>query len=162
MTLADRFRDKVALIPEHGCWEWTGVVGDNGYGRIRGYSVSWLTAHRLSWMLYRGPIPPGLCVLHRCDNRTCVNPQHLFLGTRTDNAADRDRKGRLKDKVCLRLDRTRAEQIRARPHDRAVELAKEFGVTRYTIYKIRQGLIWKPAPEKELHHADRRRIADHP
>ena len=100
MVSFEKFADRVEKIPFHACWEWTGSLTDNGYGRVysyrrrgRGPEVS-VVAHRLSWEFYRGAIPEGSCVLHHCDNKTCVNPDHLFLGTRTDNALDRDKKGR--------------------------------------------------------------------
>ena len=78
------------------CWDWAGRTGEFGYGEVcisqpKKYRVR---AHRLSWEIHRGPIPHGLCVLHKCDRPVCVNPDHLFLGTRTDNNADRQRKGR--------------------------------------------------------------------
>jgi hypothetical protein len=74
------------------CWEWTGAHNYQGYGR---FGVDGINnhAHRVSFML-RGAIPSGLCVLHRCDNPPCVRPDHLWLGTRADNIADMDAKGR--------------------------------------------------------------------
>lgn len=78
---------------EHGCVEWTGGRDQLGYGRIsiRGTTVR---AHRLSWELKNGPIPAGMIVCHKCDNPPCINPDHLFIGTHRDNAADRFAKGR--------------------------------------------------------------------
>lgn len=72
-----------------GCWVWSGRTNRQHYG-----TLGERLAHRISYEFYVGPIPEGLCVLHRCDNPPCVNPKHLFLGTRADNAEDRDRKGR--------------------------------------------------------------------
>ena len=78
----------------HGCWEWTGPIYNGGYGRAYAGQRKSIGAHRLAWELSRGRIPKGLCVLHHCDNRPCVRPDHLFLGTRGDNARDMAAKGR--------------------------------------------------------------------
>lgn len=75
------------------CWLWTGARAPNGYGHILARGVI-VAVHRLSWEVHAGPIPDGLCVLHRCDIRHCVRPDHLFLGTHRDNSADMIRKGR--------------------------------------------------------------------
>ena len=76
------------------CWLWTGCkTAANGYGRIR-IDGSKVSAHRYSWELHNGPIPAGMLVLHRCDVRACVRPDHLFLGTHSDNAKDCVAKGR--------------------------------------------------------------------
>jgi hypothetical protein len=91
-TLPARFWKKVKKTDS--CWLWTAVLAGFGYGRI--YSKgSMRLAHRVSWELHNGAIPPGMCVLHHCDNPACVNPEHLFLGTYKDNDDDAIAKGRV-------------------------------------------------------------------
>jgi hypothetical protein len=85
------FQDKIK-ITESGCWEWTKGKVSYGYG-VAWYKGQGCRAHRLSYQLYFGEIPDGLCICHKCDNPTCINPEHLFLGTNKDNIRDRDAKG---------------------------------------------------------------------
>jgi hypothetical protein len=91
----DRFMSKIEFIPEHSCWEWLGAKSQSGKGygilRIGGKNTG---AHRISYQIFKGPIPKDLFVLHTCDNRGCVNPMHLFLGSLSDNVQDMYRKGR--------------------------------------------------------------------
>lgn len=79
---------------ETECWIWTGSRLTEGYGNLKGEAGIALRSHRASWELTFGKIESGLKVLHKCDNPSCVRPDHLFLGTDADNANDRDRKGR--------------------------------------------------------------------
>jgi hypothetical protein len=100
----DRFWSKVnkdgPIHPLLGtaCWVWTRARTGFGYGKIgRGLRERrTIDAHRLSWEIHHGPVPPGLHVLHKCDNPPCVRPEHLFTGTRSDNMSDAESKGRLK------------------------------------------------------------------
>jgi hypothetical protein len=75
------------------CWLWTASYGNHGYGNFR-YNGTIKTAHRVIWMETFGEIPDCMCVCHHCDTPLCVRPDHLFLGTRSDNSLDRDRKKR--------------------------------------------------------------------
>ena len=77
-----------------GCWEWTGPLGTRGDGKMWNHEGSIIMAHRFSWILHNGAIPPGTGVLHKCDNPPCVNPDHLYVGTHQDNANDKVARGR--------------------------------------------------------------------
>ncbi len=85
--------EKFVIRNEQGCWGWSGCKPANpGYGQFR-HGMNLERAHRASWKIHFGEIPKGMYVLHTCDNRTCSNPEHLFLGTQTDNMRDMIQKG---------------------------------------------------------------------
>jgi hypothetical protein len=93
----DRFIGRLIRADDPGeCWEWDGAKR-NGYGKLivqHAYVRKHISAHRLAWELFIGPIPTGFDVLHHCDNPACCNPAHLFVGTHADNMRDREAKGR--------------------------------------------------------------------
>lgn len=94
-----RISEGVNVDDKSGCWNWKGNINNSGYGSVsvskgsRDKKVTMRT-HRMSWIAFNGDIPAGMHVLHKCDNRTCVNPEHLFLGTHRDNMQDMMQKGR--------------------------------------------------------------------
>jgi hypothetical protein len=116
-----------------------------------GYGLSWaggkaVSAHRVSWMAFRGPIPDGMCVLHTCDIRLCVNPDHLFLGTQSENMRDMRKKGRALDNrgekhARAKLSNEAVIEIRNTPKTlgSGVSLAMRYGVTDGHISDIRRG-----------------------
>jgi hypothetical protein len=87
----ERFMSHVSI--GFNCWEWIGSKYNNGYGTVRSNKIQ-MPAHRRAWILFKGHIPKGFHVLHSCDNKSCVRPEHLWLGTRSDNMKDCVKKGR--------------------------------------------------------------------
>lgn len=126
------------------CWEWTGRVDRDGYGEF--YPVQ---AHRFSWQLHNGSIPDGMCVLHRCDNPPCTNPDHLFLGTVTDNNNDRIAKGRSlrgNNHGMAKLADRQIREIRRRYREGGItqqRLGDEYGVDQTNISLIIRRHSWK-------------------
>ena len=93
-TLEDRFNSKWSPEPFSGCWIWTASVNKQGYGYFK-FKGKMHKAHRVSWFIRSGVFPSeSICVLHKCDTPGCVNPEHLFLGTYSDNQVDALSKGR--------------------------------------------------------------------
>jgi hypothetical protein len=152
-SLWDRFHDKALPEPNSGCWLWIGAVKEFGYGVIglgrREQGTA--KAHRVAYELYCGPIPAGQNVLHRCDNPSCVNPEHLFLGSLSDNMKDCVSKGR---NFCPDNRGSRAAWAKLTESDvadirkRAVPgrtYAKRYGVSKSAVFAIWSGTTWSSA-----------------
>lgn len=143
------FWDKVS-IPEsrEGCWVWTGTKSENHYGWFQGAG-----AHRASWEIANGGIPFGRFVCHKCDNKLCVNPAHLFLGTPKDNTQDMMRKGRQNNNPLLgeraanaKLSSDQVKEIRNLYGNGGIyqkTIAVMFGITQGYVTKIVSGDAWR-------------------
>jgi hypothetical protein len=140
-------RDKTARlfqkhfrVEDNGCWVWIGEIDNDGYGKMR-VNYKKQKAHRVSYALFVGEIPDGHDVLHRCDNRPCVNPDHLFTGTHLENMIDAARKGRKSRYLTME----QAIEVR-RLLDMGVNmaaLARRLGVPSRVISGIKNGTAWR-------------------
>jgi hypothetical protein len=113
-TTTDKFLERVRLSvvdDPDSCWLWQGPDDGCGYGKIYIGNYKYMRAHRYAYELFNQPLLDGLCVLHKCDNRKCVNPKHLFVGTRGDNNTDRHKKGRDGSHVGVLNGRSKLEDI---------------------------------------------------
>lgn len=148
-ALGEALFERYIPVPESGCWLYDGRLTDHGYGIApRGVSGRSEGAHRAFYRRFKGEIPPGMCVCHKCDTPPCVNPDHLFLGTNEDNAADRSAKGRARGEWNGRTLITEREAMRAlwAVNVPAGVMARELGVARSTIASIRNGSTWTHLP----------------
>jgi hypothetical protein len=145
--LRRRFESKFIPEPFSGCWLWITGLFSTGYGQFYYIGEKNSHAHRVAWTLYRGEIPKGLQVLHLCDTRCCVNPDHLFLGTHTENMRDMVAKGR---SLNQQGERNHGSKLRAnevieirKSKEKNVTLSKQFGVHQSLISKIKSRKCWK-------------------
>lgn len=146
-SLRESFMEKWQPEPNTGCWLWTGWSAcADGYGSISrriGNKDKILRAHRVSYELFKGPVPAGLFVLHQCDTPACVNPAHLFLGTSQDNASDKVRRGRAErwrnhKHPSLKLSNEQVKELRRLSKTmRTCELAKHFGIAESTASQLK-------------------------
>ncbi|RUR38499.1 HNH endonuclease [Vreelandella populi] len=150
----ERFHEKYIVDEESGCWLWQAAKRSTGYGamKVGGLKES---AHRISYTVFKGPIPEGLWVLHKCDNPQCVNPNHLFAGTPLANSQDMHAKGRQryvgqkgKDNPRSVLTENQVKEviklIAKGMTNRAI--ANRFGVSHGAISLIRLGKCWPDIP----------------
>ena len=141
------------------CWNWTGRLNQYGYG-LTGIKGGSTLAHRSLWELLRESIPDGMCLLHSCDNRKCVNPAHLHVGTQAENMAEASarkrfpsRKGELNIRAKLTLDQV--NEIRADRSMSNVSLGKKYGVSDVQIGNIKRGMSWETDGEVLTTYKDR-------
>jgi hypothetical protein len=140
----DRFEAK--FVKTASCWEWTAALGNKGYGHFW-FQGRPRPASQVSHLLYVGPIPEGMFVLHRCDNRKCVNPRHLFLGSNRENMDDMVRKGRQAKGEALgtaKLSAAQARSIRSDQRSQRV-IGREYGISHTVVGQIKAGQIWRHA-----------------
>lgn len=146
-SLKEEFESRIMPEPNTGCWLWIGKIDKDGYGGMS-YNLVYDRAHRWSYQIYTGPILDDLYILHHCDTRSCVNPDHLYQGTPKNNSNDRVRRNRgaigeahggskldsLQIKVIRSLQSSGIEQK---------EIAKYFNVTPALINLIIKNKLWK-------------------
>lgn len=140
-TLIERFEEKIYYSLD-GCWYWLGSISNTGYGRILVDGIN-KQANRVSYMIYKGD-PADLFVCHTCDNRNCVNPDHLWLGTNTDNMRDMSKKGRHRSPEVhpnAKLSDLAVADILT-SNERNIDLARTYGMSRSQICKIKLGQSW--------------------
>ena len=142
----ERFEAKYIPEPKSGSWLWVGSTNSTNYGNFRLNGKTEL-AHRVSYQLNYGAISKDICVLHKCDNPPCVNPDHLFLGSRRDNSDDMIAKNRAVHPVAEGIKNTklmRSQVIEIRTSIEADrKLAPKYGISRSLIGAIRRREIWK-------------------
>lgn len=138
-----------SVLVTDGCWEWVGRRGPEGYGvASRMFGRAHITASRAAWFFKHGQLPVDVCVLHRCDNRACVRPSHLFTGSQADNMADKKAKGRqlkgqdnprakLKDSDVLEIAR------RLDSGEKVSAIAAVYPVTPSVVSSIKKRRSWK-------------------
>lgn len=142
ISITKRFWNKIDKSTQNECWNWKGYINERGYGmfnfgtnrkhpKIR-------RANRVVWELVNSEIPLGLEVCHSCDNPSCVNPNHLFLGTHKENMNDAVLKERIKSKVNIE----KVKEIRNRKKENQYHLAKEYGISQGQISRIINKESW--------------------
>jgi hypothetical protein len=146
LTAEERFWAKVSVGSQEECWLCSGCLHD-GYPSFYHDGLA-DRAHRYSWLIHKGAIPTGMCVLHSCDNRRCVNPNHLWLGTRKENNEDRTQKGRTAHNCGASHGRAKltgslVQQIRNDYQYASLSsLGRQFGVSATQIQRIVTGKQW--------------------
>lgn len=134
------------------CWIWSGCLAPDGYGKTK-VGKKFTSAHRLSWVIHNGQIPDNKFVMHKCDNRACVNPSHLMLGTTQDNTSDCIRKKRRNPAFGENLPQSKLNEASVRAiRDAArrgipqIQIAQTFGLCQQAIHKVVSRKTWNHIP----------------
>lgn len=158
VPIEERLYSHIKINEISGCWEWQGSTRA-GYGRLtigsrKDGTRRIVMAHRLSYELNYGEIPENMEICHKCDNRCCINPEHLFVGTHQDNMDDRERKGRnvvpygenngMHKLTSEDVEKARLERMHLMTTYQA--LADKYGVSKKTIMNAIKGKTWKTVP----------------
>lgn len=151
-SIRDRLLSRVVVLD--GCWEWSGYIDNYGYGRIMTKDGPQRT-HRVSYCVHHGEIPSGLSVLHHCDNRKCINPAHIYVGTQKQNMADKVGRGRALTgnnrgtaHPAAKIADADVYEIR-KSKDSNPTLAKKYGLTPAAIGMVKRRRTWSHLPEKD-------------
>ena len=139
------FADRVTVNPQTGCHEWRLNLNCGGYGTLKHKQKRW-SAHRFAWAYKNGKIPDGKIVCHHCDNRKCINPEHLFLGTTQDNVNDKMQKNRFKpsrgeSNGYAKLSGQAVAAIRKDPRPQR-RIAQEYGISQANVSLIKNNKGW--------------------
>lgn len=146
----EKFWKHVKIDSMTGCWQWTGGKNEFGYG-IFCTDKRRIRTHRYCWELFKEPIPKGMCICHHCDNPSCINPDHMFIGTQAENMADMRKKHRGSTKPRPGTENPAAklseQQVRIifsmNGTVRAEEVAQVFNVKKTSVYNIWSRITWK-------------------
>lgn len=146
-SFTKRFEAFIMPDMNYGCWLWTGTMNSDGYGNFGVKASCHAKAHRVSYEIYKGKIPPGLIVRHKCDNPSCVNPDHLELGTHADNSSDRSKRNRTalgakNGKSVLKPEQVYSIRSLASVGMSERVIAREIGVHRGTVNAVLSGRTW--------------------
>jgi hypothetical protein len=151
-TDKNRFYSNIIINGINECFLWRGTTKSNGYGQFKTLNKKWIHAHRYSYEFFIGKIPDDLCILHKCDNRRCVNPEHLWVGTKKDNTHDMYRKKRNgysgsqgENNPKSKLKEKDVKEIRE-SHSKGINcttLSKTHGVSISAIDRIVRNITWR-------------------